>query len=105
MPRETGDQGILSSAAVSLQLLPHLLGFPIALTASEEVLPLPEALVDPEQAPRAAQLSYKGAMLDGLQASRSLYNAQPPGGAPGRQGVDPGEAPPGEGLLHPPACL
>lgn len=100
VPTEAGDSSILSSAAASLQLLPHLLGFPIALTASEEVLPLPDALVDPEQAPRVASLSYKGAMLDGLQASRSLYNAQPPGNAPGQQGMDPDAAPPGEGSLH-----
>ncbi len=58
--------------------------------------------MDLEQAPRAAKLSYKGAMLDGLQASRTLYNAQPPGNAPGRQGVEPDQAPPGEG---PAACL
>lgn len=92
--------GILSSAAASFQLLPHLLGFPIGLIASEEVLPLPEALVDPQQAPRSAKLSYKGAMLDGLQASRTLYNAQPPGNSPGRQDMEPDQAPPGEALLR-----
>ena len=96
----SGESGILASAAASFRLLPHLLGFPLGLTALEEVLPLPEAMVDPEQVPRVAKLSYKGAMLDGLQASRTLYNAQPPGNAPGWQGMEPDQAPPGEGSLH-----
>ena len=99
MPGGSGGTSILSSVAASIQLLPHLLGFPIALTASEEVLPLPAALAGPEPSPRQAKLSYKGAMLDGLQESRSLYSAQLPGDAPSRQGVKPDQVPPGEGWL------
>ncbi len=78
---ESSGNGILSSAAASIQLLPHLLGFPVRLTALSEVLPSPGPLPGPEGAPREAMLSYKGAMLDGLQASRKLNNARPPGQA------------------------
>ena len=100
VPGGTGDPGILSLAAASFQLLPTLLGFPITLTASDEGLALPAALAGPELSPRQATLSYKGAMLDGLQESRSLYSAQLPSDAPGRQGVKPDQAPPGEGMLR-----
>lgn len=83
VPEGSSSNGVLSSAAASIQLLPHLLGFPVKLTASDEVLPSPGPLPGPEGAPREAVLSYKGAMLDGLQASRKLHNVRPPGhGAP-----------------------
>ena len=65
--------------ATSLQLLPSLLGFPIALTRPDSILAAPGAAPDPGQEPRPKQLSYKGAMLDGLQASRMLHNEQAPG--------------------------
>ncbi len=77
----SGNGGILSAAAASFQLLPTLLGFRIPLTASDAAVPLPSPMPASRQVPpRDAKLSYKGAMLNGLQASRNLHSAQPPGG-------------------------
>ena len=69
---------MLTSFATSLQLLPSLLGFPIALTRPDSIIAAPGAALGPGQAARPEQLSYKGAMLDGLQASRMLHKEQAP---------------------------
>ena len=69
---------MVSAFTISLQLLPSLLGFPIALTRSDSILAAPDPAPGPGQEPRPEQLSYKGAMLDGLQASRMLHNEQAP---------------------------
>ena len=78
-PESKEDNGVVRAFATSLQLLPSLLGFPIALTRPDSILAAPGAAPDPGQEPRPEQLSYKGAMLDGLQASRMLHNEQAPG--------------------------
>ena len=65
--------------ATSLQLLPSLLGFRIAMTRPDSIIAAPGPTPGPGREPRPEQLSYKGAMLDGLQASRMLHNEQVPG--------------------------
>ena len=74
-----GDNGVVRAFATSLQLLPSLLGFPIALTRPDSIITAPDPAPGPGREPRLEQLSYKGAMLDGLQASRMLHNEQAPG--------------------------
>ena len=69
---------MLTSFSTSLQLLPSLLGFPIAMTRPDSIIAAPDTAPGPEQATRPEQLSYKGAMLDGLQASRMLHKEQAP---------------------------
>lgn len=96
VPQGSSSNGILASAAASIQLLPHLLGFPVKLTASDEVLPSPGPLPGPDGAPREAKLSYKGAMLDGLQASRKLHNRRPHGHAAPMQSQETYQTPPGQ---------
>lgn len=94
------DSGMLSSAAASIQLLPSLLGFPIGLRASGELLLPPSQSLhqqqrEPREEPRQQQRSYKGAMLDGLQASRKLHRNQPPQEAVPWQEQQPSVVPPG----------
>ena len=79
MPESMGDNGVVRAFVTSLQLLPSLLGFPIALTRPDSIIAAPDPAPGPGREPRLEQLSYKGAMLDGLQASRMLHNEQAPG--------------------------
>ena len=78
MPESMADNGVARAFATSLQLLPSLLGFPIALTRPDNILAGPDTAPGPGQEPGPEQLSYKGAMLDGLKASRMLHNEQAP---------------------------